>query len=309
MARKSIFRLNGQYRKKRFWLDTAHAYLYILPAFLILGTFVFYPFVRAFWVSMFQWYNIRNPQYIGLENYITVLHDDLFWESLWHTVYYVLGSVIPTMVLAMGIAVLLNSKIRGKSFLRTAYFLPYVTNTVAASMVFLWIYDRDYGLLNYILTHLFHIHLIDWLNTPEFAMPAVIILGIWRYLGFDIVIFLAGLQGIDQMYYDAAEVDGASAWDRFRHITLPLLSPTTFFVFIISIIGAFKVFQEIYILWNGSSGGPLHSAMTIMIYFYNTAWYEYHLGEAAAVANILFIIIFIVTVIQMQLSKRWVFYQ
>ncbi len=309
MARRSFIPLSSQYRKKRFWIDTVHAYLYIFPAFLILGTFVLYPFVRAFWVSMFQWWNIRNPKFIGVSNYITVLHDSLFWESLWHTVYYVLGAVAPTMVLALIIAVLLNSKIRGKSFFRTAYFLPYVTNTVAASMVFLWIYDRDYGLLNYILHTLFHVHLIDWLNSPQWAMPAVIILGIWRYLGFDIVIFLAGLQGIDRMYYDAAEVDGATAWDRFRHITLPLLSPTTFFVFIISIIGAFKVFQEIYVLWSGSSGGPLHSAMTIMVYFYNTAWGKIHLGEAAAVANILFIIIFIVTVIQMQLSKRWVFYQ
>ena len=307
--RKSFTGLRIRYGKKAFWLDTAHAYIYILPAFLILGTFVLYPFIRAFWISMFQWWNIRNPKFIGVSNYITVLHDSLFWESLWHTVYYVLGAVAPTMVLALIIAVLLNSKIRGKSFFRTAYFLPYVTNTVAASMVFLWIYDRDYGLLNYILHTLFHVHLIDWLNSPQWAMPAVIILGIWRYLGFDIVIFLAGLQGIDRMYYDAAEVDGATAWDRFRHITLPLLSPTTFFVFIISIIGAFKVFQEIYVLWSGSSGGPLHSAMTIMVYFYHTAWYEFHLGEAAAVANILFIIIFIVTVIQMQVGKRWVFYQ
>ncbi len=303
-------KLRVRYGSRRFWWDTAHAYLFILPAFLILGMFTFYPFVRTFGISFYQWYNIRNPHFIGWENYSTVLHDPMFWASLWHTVYYVLGAVIPTMTIALIIAVLLNSKIRGKSFFRTAYFLPYVTNTIAASMVFLWIYNRDYGLLNYILHALFHVHLIDWLNNPQWAMPAVIMLGIWQFLGFDIVIFLAGLQGIDKMYYDAAEVDGATAWEQFRHITFPLLSPTTFFIFIISIIGAFKVFQQIYVLWNGSTGGPLNSAMTIMVYFmyvgFGGAW---HLGEAAAVANILFLIIFVVTVIQMQIGKRWVFYK
>ncbi len=297
-----------RYRNVRFWRDTAQAYLYLLPAIVILGTFTFYPFIQAFWISFYRW-KIRNPEFIGWENYIRIFHDDLFWLSLWHTVYYVLGSVIPTMTLAMLIAVLLNSKIRGRSFFRTAFFLPYVTNTVAASMVFLWIYDRDYGLLNYILHNLFHIRLIDWLNTPQFAMPAVILMGIWRFLGFDIVIFLAGLQGIDKTYYEAAEVDGATGWARFRYITLPLLSPTTFFVFIISIIGAFKVFQEIFILWSGPGGGPLHAAMTVMVYFYNTAWGQWQLGRGAAVANILFVIIFIITLIQMRLSKRWVFYQ
>ncbi len=297
-----------RYRSTQFWRDTARAYLYLLPALIILGVFTFYPFVKAFWISFYHW-RIRNPEFIGWENYIRIFHDDLFWLSLWHTVYYVLGSVIPTMALAMFIAVLLNSKIRGRSFFRTAFFLPYITNTVAASMVFLWIYDRDYGLLNYFLHTLFHIRLIDWLNTPQFAMPAVILMGIWRFLGFDVVIFLAGLQSIDRTYYEAAEVDGATGWARFRHITLPLLSPTTFFVFIISIIGAFKVFQEIFILWSGPSGGPLHSAMTMMIYFYNTSWGEWHLGRGAAVANILFVIIFIITLIQMRLSKRWVFYQ
>ena len=309
MKRNGLRTINlDRYRSAQFWRDTARAYLYLLPAIVVLGTFTFYPFVKAFWISFYHW-RLRNPVFIGWENYVRIFHDDLFWLSLWHTVYYVLGSVIPTMTLAMFIAVLLNSKIRGRSFFRTAFFLPYITNTVAASMVFLWIYDRDYGLLNYFLHTLFHVRLIDWLNTPQFAMPAVILMGIWRFLGFDVVIFLAGLQSIDKTYYEAAEVDGATGWSRFRHITVPLLSPTTFFVFIISIIGAFKVFQEIFILWSGPSGGPLHAAMTMMIYFYNTSWGEWHLGRGAAVANILFVIIFIITLIQMRLSKRWVFYQ
>jgi multiple sugar transport system permease protein len=309
MKKRPLFVGNlERYRSPKFWRDTAQAYLYLLPALVILGTFTFYPFIKAFWISFYHW-KFRNSVFVGWENYIKIFHDDLFWLSLWHTVYYALGNVIPTMTLAMFIAVLLNSKIKGRSFFRTAFFLPYVTNTVAASMVFLWIYDRDYGLLNYFLHTLFHIRLIDWLNTPQFAMPAVILMGIWRFLGFDVVIFLAGLQNIDKMYYEAAEVDGATGWKKFRYITLPLLSPTTFFVFIISIIGAFKVFQEIYILWSGPGGGPLHSAMTVMIYFYNTAWGQWHLGRGAAVANILFVIIFIITLIQMRLSKRWVFYQ
>jgi len=300
----------SRYRSGRFWRDTLQAYLFLVPAFVILGTFTFYPFIKAFLISFYKW-DMINPvkEFVGLGNYIKLFHDDLFWLSLWHTVYYVLGSVFPQMVLALFIAVLLNSKIHGRSFYRTSFFLPYITNTVAAAMIFLWIYDRDYGLLNYFLHNIFGLNLIDWLNTPQFSMPAVIILGIWKYLGFDVVIFLAGLQSIDREYYEAAAVDGATAWHRFRHITLPLLSPTTFFVFIISIIGAFKIFDEIYVLWPGGQGGPLNSAMTIMIYFYHKAWGEWHMGMASAVADVLFAIIFIITLVQMWLSRKWVFYQ
>ncbi|HDI11007.1 MAG TPA: sugar ABC transporter permease [Candidatus Acetothermia bacterium] len=299
-----------RYGRRNFWKETLHAYIYLLPALVILGAFTFYPFFRAFWISAHRYYpDLLHPDYVGWENYLTIFRDELFWRSLWHTVAYVLGSVIPQLALGLFIALLLNARIRAKSFFRTAYFLPYVTPSIAASMVFLWIYDRDYGLLNYILHKLFHISFIDWLNNPSFALPAVIILGIWKYTGFSVVIYLAGLQGIDRTYYEAAEVDGASAWARFRYITLPLLSPTTFFLFIVSVIGAFKVFNEIYVLWPGATGGPLNAAMTIMIYFYHKAFGEWHLGEGAAVANILFVIIFIITLIQMRLSRRWVFYQ
>jgi multiple sugar transport system permease protein len=310
MARRSFSARMERYRRKQFWRDTGRAYMYLLPAFLVLGTFIFYPFIRAFFISFYRW-DFINPvkTFVGLGNYVTVFHDPLFWASVWHTVYYVLGSVLPEMALALFIAVLLNTKLRGRSFFRTAFFLPYVTPAVAATMIFYWIYDRNFGLLNYFLNHLFHIHLIDWLNNPAYAMPAVILLGIWQFLGFDVVIFLAGLQGIDKTYYEAAQVDGASAWARFRRITLPLLSPTTFFIFIISIIGSFKIFNQIYVLWTNRGGGPLHSAMTVMIYFYNTAWGEYHMGQASAVANILFVLIFVITLIQMWLSRRWVFYK
>ncbi len=296
-------------RRRGFWLDTIQAYIYLLPALVILGTFVFYPFFRAFVISFYRWDFIGEKTFVGVKNYVKLFQDDLFWLSLWHTVYYVLGSVLPTMLLGLIIAVLLNQSIRFRSAYRTTFFLPYITPTVAVAMVFLWIYDRDYGLLNYVLHHLFGVRLIDWLNTPQFAMPAVIILSIWKYLGFNVVLFLAGLQNIDREYYEAAAVDGANAWHRFKYITLPLLSPTTFFVLVISIMGAFKVFDEIYVLWSGPSGGPLHSAMTIMIYFFNKAFGAYRMGLASAVANILFMIIFIFTLIQMWLSRKWVFYQ
>ncbi|HDL86505.1 MAG TPA: sugar ABC transporter permease, partial [Candidatus Acetothermia bacterium] len=138
-----------RYRRGRFWRDTAQAYLYLLPAFVILGTFTFYPFINSFFVSFHSWLSFAPVKpFVGFANYVKIFQDDLFWLSLWHTVYYVLASVIPTMALALFIAVLLNSKIRGRSFVRTAFFLPYITNTVAAAMVFLWIFNRDYGLLN-----------------------------------------------------------------------------------------------------------------------------------------------------------------
>ncbi|MFQ5795685.1 MAG: carbohydrate ABC transporter permease [Candidatus Bipolaricaulia bacterium] len=296
-------------RSKRFWADTARAYLYLLPAFVILGTFTFYPVYRSFALSLFDW-DFINPikRFIGLGNYRELLQDELFWKSLWNTVYYVLGSVVPTMALALGVAVLLNARIKGRSIFRTSFFIAYITPTVAATLVFRWIYDRDFGLVNYFLGRV-GIGPIDWLNSPEFTMPAVILLSIWKYIGFQIVIFLAGLQNIDRQFYDAAKVDGASSWQLFRRITLPLLSPTIFFVLIISSIGAFKVFDEIYVLFPGGRGGPLNSSMTIVVYLFQKAFGEWRMGYASAAAYVLFFIIFILTLIQMKLLQRRVHYQ
>lgn len=283
------------------------AYLYLLPTIVIMGVFTFYPFFNSFFLSLHEG-PITNPTKVfkGLAQYEKLFQDRKFWQALGNTVYYVVGSVPVTMVLAMLFAVLLNAKIRFLSFFRIAFFLPYITPTVAAAILWAWIFNRDYGLFNAFI-NIFGIPSQDWANNPSLTMPMVIMFSIWKYMGFQVVIFLAGLQNISREYYDAAAIDGANAWQQFRKITIPLLSPVTFFVLIISLIGAFKVFDEIFVIFHGTAG-PLKSAMTIMIFFYETAFGRFDMGYASAIAYFLFVIIFVFTLIQMWIAKRHVHY-
>jgi len=291
----------------RYWKGSLQAYLYLLPALVILGAFTFYPLFSSFFLSLHEG-PITNPNkvYKGLALYQKLWHDRKFWQALRNTVYYAGVSVPATMILALFVAVLLNTKIRLRGFFRTAFFLPYITPTVAAAIVWQWIFDRDYGLFNSFL-NVFGIASQDWINSPALAMPMVILFSIWKYLGFQVVIFLAGLQNISQEYTDAALIDGANAWQRFWRVTLPLLSPVAFFVLIISMIGAFKVFDEIFVIFHGGAG-PLNSAMTVMIFFYQTAFVRFKMGYASAIAYALFALILVFTVVQMWLAKRRVHY-
>ncbi len=295
-----------QRRWGKFWVDTFWAYTFLLPTLAVLGVFVFYPVLKALSLSFYEWDMISpNPKWVGIGNYTDLLQDDLFWKSLGNTFYYVIGSVPITIVIALAIALLLNSKINFRGLFRLAYFMPYITSTVAITMVWRWLYHDRFGLFNYILG-LFDIDMVRWLMDPKWAMPAVIILSIWRHLGYDVVIFLAGLQNIDEEVYEAARVDGAEGWQLFRYITWPLLSPTTFFILIISIIGSFKVFTEIFVLLPG--GGPLNSAMTAVYYVYEKGFGEWQMGYASAAAYVLFFIIFAFTLVQMYVARRRVHY-
>lgn len=292
----------------RLWRESAEAYLYLLPALAILGTFSFWPVVKSLELSFFKWDMISPVKtFVGLKNYESLLFkDEEFWKAIGNTAYYVVGTVPATIVLALGVALLLNMKIRLRAFFRVAFFIPWVTSTVAISMVWKWIFHADYGLLNYFLGW-FHVPAQRWLIEPQLAMPAVIIMSIWRHIGYNVIIFLAGLQSIDKEYYEAARVDGATPWQTFRYITWPLLSPTTFFISVISVIGAFKVFQEIFVLFTGGSG-PLRSAYTIVFFVYDKAFRDWEMGYASAGAWLLFAIIFALTLAQFRLSRNRVYY-
>lgn len=285
--------------------ENALAYLYLLPTLLIIGAFSFYPVVRALLISLTHWMPLHS-EYIGLQNYKDLLVDPEFWQSMGHTLYYVVGTVPTGILIALGIALLLNLPLKGRSFYRLAYFLPYVTTLVAVAMVWAWIFNQRYGLLNYFLRFL-HLSPVGWLLEPQWAIPALIIMSIWKSLGWNVVVFLAGLQNVDRELQDAARVDGAGSWHVFRHITWPLLSPVTFFVSIISIIGAFKVFTEVYVLW-GTTPGPLRSASTIVFFVYEKAFQQNNMGYASAASYVLFFIIFIITLIQFAFSRRRVYY-
>lgn len=242
----------------------------------------------------------------GLDNYKMIFQDPEFWKSMGNTLLFVVGVVPLSIIISLIIATLLNQKIKFRGLFRTVYFLPFVTSVVAVSIVWRWIFHSQYGVLNYFLG-LIGISPVNWLTDPKWAMPSLVILAIWKGLGYNIIIFLAGLQNINQQYYLAAKIDGAGAWERFKNITVPLLSPTTFFISIVSIINSFKVFDEVYALFGGQPG-PAGSAVTIVYYIYNKFYGEWDFGVASAAAYVLFLVIFIFTLIQLYFGKKKVNY-
>lgn len=319
--------LPAKYRQKSFWVETFWAYVYLLPVFLILGVFVFYPVVKSFIMSFSDWDLIGTQTYIGLDNYKELFQDEIFYKAIINTAYFVFVSVPVTIIISLFMAILLNSKIKARSWYRMAFFIPWITSPVAATMVWKWIFNyADYGLLNFMIlkatdvinwfAHIFTFGTVDhwlrfnpvnWLNQPGWTIPNLIIISIWKMMGYKIVIFLAGLQNVPQDLYEAAEVDGATRWQKFRHITVPMISPTTFFILVISIIGAFKVFTEVFVLYNGGPG-LLNSGMTMVFYVYQKAFSDWRMGYASAGAYVLFFIIFAFTMLQMRLSKNRVHY-
>ncbi|MGF2618091.1 sugar ABC transporter permease [Rossellomorea vietnamensis] len=289
-------------------LATLKALLYLLPALIILGVFNIYPIIKSFLMSFYTDYDYFNDivNEYGFDNFTYIFSDPEFWQSMKNTIIFVLGVVPLSIIISLGIAILLNSKIKFKGLFRTIYFIPFVTSVVAVSIVWRWIFHTNYGILNFFLGW-FGISPIEWLTDPTWAMPALIILSIWKGLGYNIVIFLAGLQTINQQYYLAARIDGASPWNRFLAITVPLLSPTTFFISIVSIINSFKVFDEVFALFDGKPG-PAYSAQTVVYYIFEKFYNEWEFGIASAAAYVLFLVIFIFTLVQLYIGKRKVTY-
>ncbi|MDD2714652.1 MAG: sugar ABC transporter permease [Candidatus Wallbacteria bacterium] len=281
------------------------AYLYLLPAVSIILFFHVMPIFLAAFVSLQEWDLMSPAKFVGLSNYRSILQSDEFYSSLKHTVYFSLGSVPGGILLALFIAILLNSKIKGLSFYRTLYFIPVITSINAVAIVWKWIYHGQYGLLNYLIGFL-GFPSQDWLQDPRFAMPAIIMMSIWKGLGYNVVIFLAGLQNVPGYLYEAARIDGANAWERFRHVTWPLLSPVTYFVLVMSTISSFQVFAQVYMMTP--NGGPMGSTTVIVFYLYQYAFRQYKFGYASALAFILFLIILTMTLLQKFFVEKKVHY-
>lgn len=296
-----------KYTWRKFWWDSALAYIFLLPSLLVLGTFVFYPVFDAFRLSLTDWDPLaKTGTYIGFQNYSQILKDPVFWLAVKNTLVFVLGTVPTTVVLALGVALLLNQGLRLRAFYRLAFFVPYVTTVVAIAMVWRWIFHEQWGLLNYALSW-FGVEPQRWLFEPKYTMFNIIIITIWKTLGYTAVIFLAGLQNVDRELYNAAKVDGANEWQQFWNVTWPMLTPTTFFVTITSLIGAFKVFTELFVLYGGQAG-PMDTGITIVFYLYKKAWDQYMFGYASAAAYILFFMVMAVTMFQLWYAKKRVHY-
>lgn len=284
------------------------AYAYLTPAFLVLIVFSLGPFVYVFYASTLHTPGAPTQSFVGLDNYRYLLdpaQDSGFWQALATTFYYVVGVVPAGVALALGCALLLHRKVRGWAVFRMLFFLPYVTPALSTSIIWLWIFNPQYGLLNYLL-RLAHLPALGWINDPHWAMPAVIIYSLWQSAGFNTVIFLAGLASIPQELHESARVEGAAEWRVARHITLPLLTPTIFFVLVVAMIESFKVFTQIFAL---TGGGPAGATTTLAFFVYQDGFSYFHLDVASAVAVLLFIMIMAFTALQGWISRRWVFYR
>ncbi|HLE76978.1 MAG TPA: sugar ABC transporter permease [bacterium] len=293
-------------RRLRRLLEDLEGYAFLLPATAVLAVFHLFPIGYAFYVSLLRW-NLIDPvkPFVGAANYAALASNPKFLTALANTTYFSMVSVAVAIPLALVFAVLLNRKLTAMSWYRTAFFIPYVTPLAAAAMVWQWLYHPDqFGLLNYVL-HRLGIPEQQWLLNEHLAMPALIAVAIWGSLGRDIVIFLAGLQNISQEYYEAAQIDGANAWQSFRYVTLPLLSPTTYFILVISMIGAFKVFALPLFM---TGGGPLDRTLTIVFSIYREGFQYFRMGSAAAQAYVLFAVIFVITMLQRRLLAGRVHY-
>ncbi|GAA0887203.1 carbohydrate ABC transporter permease [Rhodanobacter soli] len=282
------------------------AWLFLTPALLVLGVFFLLPVLAALALSLTDYdlyalADIRNLRFVGLGNYWELLHRPLFWSALGHTAYFVAVGVPLSMGASLGAALLLNSPLaRCKPLFRTALFAPVVTTVVAVAVIWRYLFNTKYGMANYVLD-LVGIHPIDWLGDPHWAMPTIILFAVWKNFGYNMIIFLAGLQAIPPDLYEAARIDGASSWRQFRHITLPMLKPTMLMVGILTVSGYFQLFAEPYVM---TEGGPLQSTVSVLYLMYDEGFKWWNLGSASAVAFLLFLLMFAVTVLMVKLSQR-----
>jgi multiple sugar transport system permease protein len=281
------------------------ALAFLAPTLVGLAVLSAGPILATLAISLTKWDLLTAPTFTGLDNFIALLSDDRFMKALRNTFFFTIVSVPLGMVIALGLAIALNQKIRGIAFIRTAYFLPVVTSTIAIALVWQWIYSADSGLLNQVLG-LFGIPPQKWLSDPTLAMPSIIAMSIWQGLGVDVIIFLAGLQAIPTELLDAASVDGAGRWARFRFVTLPLLTPALFFTGVLSLIGAFQVFDQVFVL---AKPRPTDATITVVYFIYENGFKFFKMGYASAASWILFLIIAFFSTIYFRSQDRWVHYQ
>jgi multiple sugar transport system permease protein len=283
------------------------AWWFVAPALLVIVVFFFVPILAALVISLtdFDIYALADPanlRFVGFGNYLKLLQTPLFWQALGNTLYFVVAGVPISIGASLGAALLLNSRVvRFKPFFRTALFAPVVTTLVAVAVIWRYLFNTRYGLLNYALGGM-GIDPIDWLGDPHWAMPAIILFAVWKNFGYNMIIFMAGLQAIPEELYEAARIDGASIWRQFRSVTLPMLSPVLLLVSILTIAGYFQLFAEPYVM---TQGGPLQSTVSVLYFMYEEGFKWWNLGSASAVAFVLFLLIFAVTALQLR-RRRWV---
>ncbi|MBK5187088.1 MAG: sugar ABC transporter permease [Gemmatimonadaceae bacterium] len=288
------------------WRAGRAGWLFIAPAVVLIGVFFFLPVGASLLLSItdFDLYAIANPsnvRLVGTRNYTELLQNPTFWLALKNTFYFALIGGPLTVATSLGAALLLNAKVvRFKTFFRTIYFLPFVTTLVAVAIVWRYLYHPQYGFLNYALGAI-GIHPIDWLGDPKWAMPAIILLAVWKNFGYNMLIFIAGLQAVPEDLYEAAALDGAGAVRQFWHVTLPNLAPTFFFVGVVTMIGYFQLFAEPYVM---TTGGPLGATTSLVLFMYEEGFRWWRLGVAASIAFLLFLIILVWTAIQLRLERR-----
>lgn len=307
MSTSALSALTPPRRPVRLWTrfrKNFGGYLFILP--WLVGFFVFEagPLLAALWLSFVDWKFVGTPQWVALQNYQDMFGSNLFWLSLYNTFYYTFLAVGLQMLVALAAALAVNQPIRGINFYRVAYFIPSIVPAVGLAYLWMWIYNPEFGLLNAVLDFL-HLPRQRWLYQPEYAKMAYIFMSLWGIGGY-MVIFLAGLQGIAQELYDAASIDGANVWARFRSVTIPMLSPVIFFNLVLGIIGSFQIFTAGFLMTNGS---PQNSTLFYVLYLYRSAFEDLRFGYASALAWFLFLIVVFFTWIQFRLSGRWVHYE
>jgi multiple sugar transport system permease protein len=279
-------------------------YLFILPQVIGILVFSIIPVITVFVLTFFDWNIVGVPKFVGFANYIDQFKSADLRVAFKNTVYYSILTIPLQLSIALLLAMALNN-IKGKVVYRVIYFSPVVTNSVAACMAWMWLYNGEFGILNTILKN-FGIQGPNWIVDTQWVMPSIAMMSIWWGMGYQMVLFLSGLQGIPRVYYEAAKIDGANSFKQFVHITLPMLSSTTFFIVIMAIIGSFQVFDQTFIMTNG---GPAKASYSIVLHIYQNAFQFFNMGIATTSAVMLFAVILLVTIFQFRMQRRWVYYE
>lgn len=298
--------MNTISQKRRKRKQALIAYSFIAPNFLGFAVFTLGPIILAFIMAFTEWDGNNPMQFIGFSNFTSIFSDDRFMSALKNTIVYSVFTVPFTLAVALGLAILLNQKIRGRTFFRTVTFFPYVASLVAVAAVWNMLFTpSEEGLINQLLINVFHAEPLKWAASPNTVMLTIVLFSIWKNMGYYMVIYLAGLQGISEDLYEAAALDGAGSFEQFRYVTLPQLKPTTFFVVIMLTISCFKIYDIVYMLAGGSNGVVNKSAIVLVYYIYEEAFRNWKLGQASAAALVLFAIVLIITLIQFKGEKNY----
>lgn len=289
--------------KSRF-VNRAMPYVYIAPAMVGIIGLSGGAILDSLRISFTDWDLVSDPVYRGIGNYVELASSSLFWQVFKNTITYALFTVPMSIVASLLLALLVNRHVRGIAFFRAAYFVPVVVSMVAAAMIWSWLYNPEFGVINWVLREVLGIDGPRWLQDPDLSLISIALMSVWKGLGYNMVILLAGLQQIPPHLYEAATLDGAGRVGRFIHVTLPMLSPTLFFVLVITTISAFQIFEQTYVL---TQGGPANSTLTLSYYVYQNAFQFFRMGYAAALAYVLFALTALVAALQFRLQRRWVY--